>query len=67
MYSASDAPLRQISEGVRDGANVQISFKSGFARELSTIRHKIARGPLREAAVSNTKNARTNPCRKTYA
>jgi beta-galactosidase len=50
LYSASDASLQQISDYVRDGGHVLMSFKSGFTNEYSTVRDTMAPGPLREAA-----------------
>jgi beta-galactosidase len=49
LYSASDAVLQQISDYVKDGGHVVMSFKSGFTDEHSTVRHVMAPGPLRAA------------------
>jgi beta-galactosidase len=50
LYSASDAVLKQIADYVKDGGEVVMAFKSGFADEHSTVRWTMAPGPLREAA-----------------
>lgn len=50
LYSASDDVLRQVSEYVKDGGHVVMSFKSGFTNENSTVRDVMAPGPLRAAA-----------------
>jgi beta-galactosidase len=49
LYSASDAVLRQISDYVKSGGQVVMSFKSGFTDEHSTVRDVMAPGPLRAA------------------
>ena len=49
LYSASDAVLQQISDYVKDGGQVLMSFKSGFTDEHSTVRDVTAPGPLRAA------------------
>jgi beta-galactosidase len=49
LYSASDAVLQQISEYVKNGGHVMMSFKSGFTDEHSTVRATMAPGPLRAA------------------
>jgi beta-galactosidase len=49
LYSASDGVLQQISDYVKAGGHVVMSFKSGFTDEHSTVRHVIAPGPLRAA------------------
>jgi beta-galactosidase len=49
LYSASDAVLQQISDYVKNGGQVVMSFKSGFTDEHSTVRHVMAPGPLRAA------------------
>ena len=49
LYSASDAVLRQISDYVKNGGQVVMSFKSGFTDEHSTVRDAMAPGPLRQA------------------
>ena len=50
LYSASDAVLQQISDYVKGGGHVIMSFKSGFTNESSTVRAVMAPGPLRDAA-----------------
>jgi beta-galactosidase len=49
LYSASDAVLQQISDYVKNGGQVVMSFKSGFTDEHSTVRAVMAPGPLRAA------------------
>ena len=49
LYSASDAVLQQISDYVKKGGHVVMSFKSGFTDEHSTVRDVMAPGPLRAA------------------
>ena len=50
LYSASDQVLQQISDYVKNGGHVVMSFKSGFTNEFSTVRDVMAPGPLRAAA-----------------
>ena len=50
LYVADDALLKRISEYVKNGGHVLMSFKSGFANENSAIRWERAPGPLHEAA-----------------
>jgi beta-galactosidase len=50
LYIADDALLERLVEYVKDGGNLVLAFKSGFANEFSTVRWKKAPGPLREAA-----------------
>jgi beta-galactosidase len=49
LYSASDAVMQQISDYVKNGGQVVMSFKSGFTDEHSTVRDVMAPGPLRAA------------------
>src|SRR5204862_5166697 len=49
LYSASDAVLQQISDYIKNGGQVVMSFKSGFTDEHSTVRDGMAPGPLRAA------------------
>ncbi len=49
LYIADDALLTRISEYVRHGGHVLMTFKSGFANENSVVRGVRAPGPLREA------------------
>ena len=50
LYIADDALLQRISEYVKNGGHVIMTFKSGFANEDSAVRWVRAPGPLREAA-----------------
>ena len=50
LYIADDALLTRISDYVKNGGHVLMTFKSGFANENSMVRHVRAPGPLREAA-----------------
>jgi beta-galactosidase len=50
LYIADDALLQRISDYVKDGGHVVMTFKSGFANENSAARWVRAPGPLREAA-----------------
>ena len=49
LYIADDALLTKISDYVKGGGHVLMSFKSGFANENSAVRYVRAPGPLREA------------------
>ena len=49
LYVADDALLRRISDYVRKGGRVVMTFKSGFTNEHATVRYTMAPGPLREA------------------
>lgn len=50
LYVASDDLLNRLSEYVRKGGHVVMSFKSGFTDENDTVRAVRAPGPLRAAA-----------------
>jgi beta-galactosidase len=50
LYSASNSALQAISDYVKTGGHVVMSFKSGFTNEYSTVRDARAPGPLRAAA-----------------
>ena len=50
LYIADDALLQKISDYVKSGGHVVMTFKSGFANEDSAVRWVRAPGPLREAA-----------------
>ncbi|HVJ08852.1 MAG TPA: beta-galactosidase [Acidisarcina sp.] len=50
LYIADDALLTKISDYVKQGGHVLMTFKSGFANENSAVRWVRAPGPLREAA-----------------
>jgi beta-galactosidase len=50
LYIADDALLKKISDYVKGGGHVLMTFKSGFANENSAVRWTRAPGPLREAA-----------------
>ncbi len=49
LYVADDALLKRISEYIRKGGHVVMTFKSGFTNENTTVRWTMAPGPLREA------------------
>ena len=49
LYIADNALLERISNYVKQGGHVVMSFKSGFANENSAVRWVRAPGPLREA------------------
>src|ERR1044072_9387571 len=50
LYVASDQLLKQLSDYVKNGGHVVMSFKSGFTDENDTVRAVRAPGPLRAAA-----------------
>ena len=50
LYISDDALLQRISNYVKSGGRVVMTFKSGFANENSAVRWVRAPGPLREAA-----------------
>jgi beta-galactosidase len=50
LYIADDALLQKISDYVKNGGHVVMTFKSGFANENTAVRWVRAPGPLREAA-----------------
>lgn len=50
LYISDDALLQRISDYVKKGGHVVMTFKSGFANENSAVRWTRAPGPLREAA-----------------
>ncbi len=50
LYIADDALLQRISNYVKNGGHVVMTFKSGFANENSAVRWVRAPGPLRDAA-----------------
>src|SRR5258708_6174876 len=50
LYISDDALLQRISDYVKSGGHVVMTFKSGFANEDSAVRWVRAPGPLREAA-----------------
>ena len=50
LYISDDALLQRISDYVKQGGHVVMTFKSGFANENSAVRWVRAPGPLREAA-----------------
>ena len=50
LYVASDELLHKLSEYVKNGGHVVMSFKSGFTDENDTVRAVRAPGPLRAAA-----------------
>jgi beta-galactosidase len=53
LYISDDALLKRISDYVKNGGRVVMTFKSGFANENSAVRWVRAPGPLREAAGFN--------------
>ena len=53
LYISDDAQLKAISDYVKNGGHVLMTFKSGFANENSAVRWERAPGPLREAAGFN--------------
>jgi beta-galactosidase len=53
LYVADDALLKKISDYVKGGGHVLMTFKSGFTNENSAVRWERAPGPLREAAGFN--------------
>ncbi|MYM89937.1 cellulase family glycosylhydrolase [Rugamonas sp. FT82W] len=48
LYVADEALLKRISDYVRKGGRVVMTFKSGFANENAAVRWTMAPGPLRE-------------------
>jgi beta-galactosidase len=50
LYVADDALLKKISDYVKGGGHVLMTFKSGFTNEYDAVRWQRAPGPLREAA-----------------
>ena len=50
LYISDEALLKRISDYVKGGGHVVMTFKSGFANENSAVRWVRAPGPLREAA-----------------
>jgi beta-galactosidase len=50
LYIADDALLNRISDYVKSGGHVLMTYKSGFANENSAVRWERAPGPLRQAA-----------------
>jgi beta-galactosidase len=50
LYVADDALLNTISEYVKNGGHVLMTFKSGFTNENDAVRWQRAPGPLREAS-----------------
>lgn len=50
LYVADDTLLKKISDYVKNGGHVLMTFKSGFTNENSAVRWERAPGPLREAA-----------------
>ncbi|OGD12539.1 MAG: beta-galactosidase [Candidatus Aminicenantes bacterium RBG_16_66_30] len=49
LYIAADGLLRKLSDYVKGGGHVLMTFKSGFSDENATVRWATAPGPLREA------------------
>jgi beta-galactosidase len=50
LYISDDALLGRISDYVKNGGHVVMTFKSGFANQDSAVRWERAPGPLRDAA-----------------
>jgi beta-galactosidase len=50
LYISDDVLLKRISDYVKSGGHVVMTFKSGFANENSAVRWVQAPGPLRDAA-----------------
>jgi beta-galactosidase len=50
LYVADDALLKTISEYVKSGGHVLMTFKSGYTNENDAVRWQRAPGPLHEAA-----------------
>lgn len=50
LYISDDALLQRISDYVKNGGHVVMTFKSGFCNDNSAVRWVLAPGPLREAA-----------------
>jgi beta-galactosidase len=50
LYIADDGLLNRLTEYVKNGGNLVVTFKSGFCNEFSTVRWEMAPGPLRDAA-----------------
>lgn len=49
LYVADDAFLQRITDYIRKGGRVVMTFKSGFTNENTMVRSSMAPGPLREA------------------
>jgi beta-galactosidase len=49
LYVADDALLKRITDYIRKGGRVVMTFKSGFTNENAAVRWSMAPGPLREA------------------
>ena len=49
LYVADDALLQRISDYIKKGGHVLMTFKSGFTNENTAVRWEMAPGPLREA------------------
>jgi beta-galactosidase len=49
LYIADDGLLRKLSDYVKGGGHVLMTFKSGFCDENATVRWTPAPGPLRDA------------------
>ena len=50
LYVADDALLKTISDYVKSGGHILMTFKSGYTNENDAVRWERAPGPLREAA-----------------
>ena len=49
LYVADDALLQRISDYIKKGGHVLMTFKSGFTNENTAVRPVMAPGPLRDA------------------
>ena len=49
LYVADDALLQRISDYIKNGGHVLMTFKSGFTNENTAVRPVMAPGPLRDA------------------
>ena len=49
LYVADNALLQRISDYIKKGGHVLMTFKSGFTNENTAVRWEMAPGPLREA------------------
>ncbi len=59
LYIADDALLQKISDFVKGGGHVIMTFKSGFANADSIVRWQVAPGPLKAAAGIHYQEAST--------
>jgi beta-galactosidase len=50
LYIASDGLLKKLSDYVKAGGKLVVTFKTGFCNEYSTVRWNMMPGPLKDAA-----------------